>query len=84
MFELDASEAMQGGIELEGTVRGGGSFVQIKALIPVRVQRSFADAGGLGLLAIDGRDGKRIGKPCCGQAMGTERQTRRRGCVKTY
>jgi hypothetical protein len=40
----------------------GGVCVQIEAFVPIRVQRSFADGSGLGLLAIDGGYGKGIGK----------------------
>lgn len=42
----------------------GRESIQIEALIPIRIQRPLADGGGLGLLAIDGRNGKRIGKSC--------------------
>jgi hypothetical protein len=49
----------------------GGICVQVEALVPIRVQRSFADGGGLCLFAIDGGYGewigesyRRLGLPC--------------------
>jgi hypothetical protein len=36
--------------------------VQIKALVPVRVERLLAHRRGLGLLSVDGRYGKGIGE----------------------
>jgi len=41
-----------------------GRVVQVKAFVPVRVQRPLADRCRLGLLAIDGGDGERIGETC--------------------
>ena len=38
--------------------------IHVEALIPVRVQRPLADRCRLGLLAIDGGDGERIGETC--------------------
>lgn len=37
---------------------------QVKALIPVRIQRLFDDTRRFGLLAIDGRDGEGVRKAC--------------------
>lgn len=34
--------------------------VQIKTLVPIRVERLLAHRRRLGLLSVDGRDGKRI------------------------
>lgn len=37
--------------------------IQVKAFVPVRIERPFANSSCLCLFAIDGCDGKRIGKP---------------------
>lgn len=39
-------------------------LVQVKAFIPVGVQRPLRHCGGLGLLAVDGSHGKRIREAC--------------------
>ena len=43
---------------------------QVKGLVPVWVQRAFADARRLRLLAIDGGDGERVGEAYGCQSMG--------------
>lgn len=39
--------------------------VQIKAFVPIRVERLLAHRRRLGLLSVDGRDGKGVGEAYC-------------------
>lgn len=49
--------------------------IQIEALVPVRVQGSLGYGGGLGLLAIDGSHGKRVGETCHPERLARLRET---------
>lgn len=48
-----------------------GPDLQIEMFIPVWVQGTLGDLGGLCLLAVDGSDGERIGKSCDGDTVST-------------
>lgn len=54
----------------------------VKALVPVRVEGLLHDAGGVGLLGIDGNHGEGVGKTedlALGQAIGGDDCARVRG-----
>ena len=47
-----------------GVVNHRIKYVQVEALVPVRVERSLRNRRRLGLLAVDRCDGKRVGEAC--------------------